>query len=80
MGGWVRAWTYRDAGDGERSPIAAHEEEKGDEEMTEGLLGGWVGGWVVEFLSIFSLWARKVEKEEAVRTRCCKLGVGWVGG
>ena len=28
----------------------------------------------------FSLCARKVKEDKAVRMSCCKLGVGWVGG
>ena len=35
-----------------------------------GWVGGRVGGWVGD---------RKVEEIEAVRMRCCELGV-WVGG
>ena len=36
-------------------------------------MGGWVGGWIEG--------ARKVEEIEAVRMRCCELGVGgWMDG
>ena len=40
-------------------------------------MGGWVGGWVG-----FSMYARKLGENEAVRMSYCNLGVGgeWVGG
>ena len=37
--------------------------------MTERVMpvqGGWVGGWVSELVSLSSLWARKVEEDEAL--------------
>ena len=43
-------------------------------------MGGWVGEWLNEVLSLYD---RKMEENEAVRTRCWMIGVwvgGWVGG
>ena len=41
--------------------------------FSEGLVPVWVGGWVGGGVG----WE---EENEAVRTRCCMLGDGWVGG
>ena len=73
MGGWVGGWVV---GCGEVVRDAMGGGDAGE-------LGGWVGGWV-DWEWVGGGWvggwveAREVEEEEAVRMRCCELGIGWV--